>query len=87
MIHKQMGCARDHSAELDIYNKPYAEKINRIQLMKEQGNLAMKRLGQAKKTDPQDEDHESDETLMEKASYYYAQALLIFYYLIPENDA
>lgn len=45
LIHKQMGCARDHAVELDIYNKPYPEKIKRIGLMKEQGNLAMKALG------------------------------------------
>jgi hypothetical protein len=32
----------------------------------------MKQLGQEKKSEPQDEDHESEETLMEKASYYYA---------------
>ena len=76
MIHKQMGCARDHQVELDIYNKPYPEKIKRIGLMKEQGNLAMKALGGTEDT---------SETL-EKASYYYAQALLIFYYLIPDND-
>lgn len=42
--------------------------------MKEQGNLAMKTLGGS-------DDTES----LEKASYYYAQALLIFYYLIPDD--
>jgi len=62
--------------ELDIYNKPYPEKIKRISLMKEQGNLAMKTLAASE---------DQTETL-EKASYYYAQALLIFYYLIPDND-
>ena len=25
--HKMMGCSKDHAAEIDIYNKPYAEKI------------------------------------------------------------
>ena len=45
MIHKQMGCSRDHAQEIDIYNKPYPEKIKRIQLMKEQGNQAMKQVG------------------------------------------
>ena len=44
--------------------------------MKEQGNLAMKALAASE---------DQTETL-EKASYYYAQALLIFYYLIPDND-
>ena len=36
-----MGCSRDHAAEIDIYNKTYKEKIERIKLMKEQGNLAI----------------------------------------------
>jgi len=36
-----MGCAKDHAVELDIYNKPYKEKIARIKMMKEQGNLAI----------------------------------------------
>ena len=35
MLHKMMGCSKDHTAEIDIYNKSYKEKINRIKLMKE----------------------------------------------------
>ena len=30
-----MGCSKDHAAEIDIYNKTYPEKIQRIKLMKE----------------------------------------------------
>ena len=41
MIHKMMGCSKDHAAEIDIYNKSYKEKISRIQLMKQQGNEAI----------------------------------------------
>ena len=37
-----MGCSKDHQAELDIYNKSYKEKIERIEIMKEQGNQAIK---------------------------------------------
>lgn len=37
-----MGCSRDHSKELDIFNKPYAEKIERIKSMKDQGNKFFK---------------------------------------------
>lgn len=33
--HKMMGCGQDHAVELDIYNKPYPEKIKRIKMMKE----------------------------------------------------
>jgi hypothetical protein len=36
-----MGCSKDHAAELDIYTKPYSEKMKRIKLMKEQGNEAI----------------------------------------------
>eukprot|EP00347_Sterkiella_histriomuscorum_P019330 403342060 len=68
MLKEMMGCSRDHSKEIDIYSKTYSEKMERVQLMKEQGNEAYKQ-----------ED-------FGKASYYYAQALLIFYYLIPENQ-
>jgi tetratricopeptide (TPR) repeat protein len=87
MIHKQMGCSRDHAQELDIYNKPYSEKIKRITLMKEQGNLAMKQISQPPPPKQEgEEEPESEQTLLEKASYFYAQALLIFYYLIPDDD-
>ena len=34
MLHKMMGCNQDHAAEIDIYKKPYKEKIKRISLMK-----------------------------------------------------
>ena len=63
-----MGCSRNHSKEIDIYNKSYSEKIARIISLKDEGNGSYK------------------EELYDKASYYYAQALLIFYYLIPESE-
>lgn len=37
-----IGCSKDHSKEIDIYNKSYAEKVARIKTMKEEGNLAYK---------------------------------------------
>ena len=78
-IHKMMGCNRDHAVEIDIYNKPFSEKILRIKMMKDEGNKAMGEL--SKNTDQQ-----TQEDVLNKASYYYAQALLIFYYLIPDNE-
>jgi uncharacterized protein YqgQ len=63
-----MGCSRDHSKEIDIFNKSFREKMDRIKAMKEEGNKAFKN------------------NELDKASYYYAQALLVFYYLIPDND-
>ena len=60
MIHKMMGCSKDHAAEIDIYNKTYKEKIQRIQLMKQQGNEAI-----------QEFNSKLDFDFMQKASYYY----------------
>jgi hypothetical protein len=66
---EMMGCSRNHSKEIDIYNKSYEEKIQRVISLKDEGNASYK------------------EQQYDKASYYYAQALLIFYYLIPESKA
>lgn len=55
-----MGCSKDHAAEIDIYNKTYKEKIQRIQLMKQQGNEAI-----------QEFNSKLDFDFMQKASYYY----------------
>ena len=66
---EMLGCSRDHSKEIDIYDKPYKEKLERVMHMKDEGNQSYK------------------EAQYDKASYYYAQALLIFYYLIPETEA
>ena len=38
MLKEMMGCSRDHAKEIDIYYKTYAEKIERIKAMKEEGN-------------------------------------------------
>ena len=61
-IHKMMGCSKDHAAEIDIYNKTFKEKIERIKMMKEQGNIA---IGEYNKKPDSDD-------LLNKASYYYA---------------
>lgn len=37
-----MGCSRDHSKELDIYNKSYAEKMARARTLKDTGNVSFK---------------------------------------------
>ena len=63
MLHKMMGCNQDHAAEIDIFNKSYKEKMQRITMMKEQGNAAMKSLTT---------DNAND--MLQKASYYYQQA-------------
>lgn len=92
-MEKILGCAKNHSKEIDLYEKTYAEKIERISLMKTQALSAYEeaqalldacpdteRLGQKN-----NEIMRQDE--LQKASYYYQQALLVFYYLIPDTDA
>lgn len=58
--------------------------------MKEQGNQAIAsyniEIAKPKKQSENDEEMSANDYLS-KASYYYAQALLIFYYLIPEDEA
>jgi FK506-binding protein 4/5 len=83
-LHKMMGCSRDHAAELDIYNRSYPEKIKRIQMMKEEGNKAFQAYAKIQPTSPDDQTKQKE--WLDKASYYYAQALLIFYYLIPDTE-
>ena len=87
-IHKMMGCNKDHAVELDIYNKSYKEKIDRIKLMKEQGNVAIAEYNkmQTQGIDKNASSATKPEDMLNKASYYYAQALLIFVYLIPDTD-
>lgn len=66
---KMIGCSKDHGKEIDLYSKPYPEKIARIEAL----------LKEAEK-EVEGED-------MQRRTYYYAQALLVFYYLIPESDS
>lgn len=41
-VKEMMGCARDHSKEIDIYNKTYDEKLFRITSLKDQANKHFK---------------------------------------------
>ena len=63
-----MGCDQNHSKEIEIYNRPFDEKIDIVKDFKEKGNMYFK-----------DADYQ-------KASYFYAKALLQFYYIVPEDD-
>ena len=62
-----MGCDQNHSKEIDIYNRPFEEKIEIVNDFKSKGNEYFKQ-----------EDYK-------KASYFYAKALLQFYYIIPDD--
>lgn len=35
-IQKILGCSKDHGKEIDLYNKTYAEKIQRIKTLLEE---------------------------------------------------
>ena len=63
-----MGCDQNHSKEIDIYNRPFPEKMEIVKDFKSKGNQYFK------------------EGVYEKASYFYAKALLQFYYIIPDDD-
>ena len=40
-MEKMLGCSRDHSKEIDLYEKTYADKIDRILTMKGQAEAAI----------------------------------------------
>ena len=40
-MEKMMGCSKDHSKEIDLYDKPDSEKIDRIVAMKGQAEATI----------------------------------------------
>jgi hypothetical protein len=67
---KVIGCSKDHGKEIDLWNKSFGEKVERIKTM----------LGEAEKAGSDSEEG------LQKQAYYNAQALLVFYYLIAEGE-
>ena len=67
---KVIGCSKDHGKEIDLWNKSFNEKVERIKKM----------LSEADKAGSDTEEG------LQKQAYYNAQALLIFYYLIAEGE-
>lgn len=61
-----IGCSKDHGKEIDLYNKTYDEKIQRVKTLLEEAEKS------------------GDE--LQRRTYYFAQTLLVFYYLIPEDE-
>jgi len=98
MIHKMMGCSRDHAVELDIYNRPFKEKMERIRLMKEQGNKAYQAFAQApektlaayrtalEKRQAQKDEKSADDELEEEnfleKASYYYAQALLIFYYL-----
>ena len=61
---KLAGCSKDHAKEIDLYNKSYEDKVERINTMLKMGKEAFDSLDNKTK--------EEKEELLQKASYYYA---------------
>lgn len=79
-MEKMMGCSKDHSKEIDLYDKPYCEKIERIVTMKGQAEAAVidadaavdaNDAGEETKTGEEDGSVDVRGDLLQKASYYY----------------
>ena len=80
-----IGCSKDHAKEIDLYNKTYADKIDRVRTQMKQAQQAMEAANEQKT--PRGEKAEEERKLqLQKSVYYYTQALLVFYYLIPETE-
>ena len=72
-LHKLAGCSKNHGQEIDLYNKSFGEKIDRIQTL-------------LKEAEKERTEKETEEDFLQRRCYYYQQALLVFYYLIPEGE-
>ena len=45
-MEKMMGCSKDHAKEIDLYNKTYADKIDRVKTQMKQAQQAMEAYNQ-----------------------------------------
>ena len=63
-MEKLIGCSKDHSKEIDLYDKTYVDKIDRVQKMMQQAYSALEEyLGmQEPEEDVQSEGEEGDTT-------------------------
>ena len=73
---KLQGCSKDHAKEIDLYGKSYDDKLAQIREMMDQARSALKEM---------DIDGAKPDECLQKACYYFAQANLVFFYLIPET--
>ena len=82
---KMTGCSKDHAKEIDLYNKTYADKIDRVKTQMKQARQAREAAEEAEELGEEGAEEERSGQL-QKSVYYYTQAILVFYYLIPDND-
>ena len=59
---KLAGCSKDHAKEIDLYNKSFDDKVERIKKMMDLARLAVNDIDEGGKK----------EELLQKASYYFA---------------
>lgn len=64
-MEKILGCAKNHSKEIDLYEKTYAEKIERVTTMMQQAQKALENASQNPISDlepeeTEDKGHESE---------------------------
>ena len=73
-MQKLLGCNKDHSKEIDLYDKTYSEKIDRVNTMAQQAKSALEEAqrvaaGVEEETAEQGEERKTEH--LQKASYYY----------------
>ena len=68
-----IGCSKDHSKEIDLYDKTFGEKIERVKTMVDQAQKAY-----VEAIDELKDEEETEESIakkkeenLQKASYYY----------------
>ena len=80
-----MGCSKDHAKEIDLYSKTYEDKIDRVRTQMKQAQQAMEAANESKALEGEKAEEER-KVQLQKSVYYYTQALLVFYYLIPDTE-
>ena len=68
-----IGCSKDHSKEIDLYDKTFGEKIERVQTMVDQAQKAYEEAMEELKDEEETEESNAKqkEENLQKASYYY----------------
>lgn len=68
-----IGCSKDHSKEIDLYDKTFGEKIERVQTMVDQAQKAYEEAMEELKDEEETEESiaKQKEENLQKASYYY----------------
>ena len=68
-----IGCSKDHSKEIDLYDKTFGEKIERVKTMVDQAQKAYVEAMEELKDEEETKESiaKQKEENLQKASYYY----------------